>query len=409
MKRVTSIFLSLIILFGFTQFSSFAAEDSVINIDKELDVYYTAEDAMNRTNKKKVYKPGQYYVYKKDKYSMNISKDQGRPGGWINVEDLFTEEFDLSLAQTSSRLEIEYEMVELLRDRNVYSSLSEALAYKNPTKNYPMGLYYIYKRQDGAVNISPEKGKMGYWISENSLKFALTAPVYEELYFLRDRNVYSKPEDALSYKNSTKNYPAGLYYIYKRQDGAVNISSEKGKMGHWISERSLELALTPPVYEEVYFLRDRNVYSKLKDALAYKNSTDNYPVGVYYIYKRQDGAVNLSAERGKMGHWISERSLELALTPPDYGKVELLKNRNVYSSISEALSYKKPVKNYPEGSYYINRKENGAVNISPEKGKKGYWISEKSLEFAMIEPVYERIYFVRGSSTYYGVNSNVSD
>lgn len=45
-----------------------------------------------------------------------------------------------------------------------YNTADNALKGKNPTVTYPKGAYYVYKKYNGAVNITRKKGTAGAWV-----------------------------------------------------------------------------------------------------------------------------------------------------------------------------------------------------------------------------------------------------
>lgn len=51
---------------------------------KTTEGYSTAQDAKNRKNKKSTVSAGTYYVYKKASGMLNVTKQKGTPGSWIN-------------------------------------------------------------------------------------------------------------------------------------------------------------------------------------------------------------------------------------------------------------------------------------------------------------------------------------
>lgn len=45
---------------------------------------------------------------------------------------------------------------------------------------------------------------------------------------------YNNADNAIKGKNSTVTYPSGIYYVYKKHNGSVNISKTKGVPGAWV-------------------------------------------------------------------------------------------------------------------------------------------------------------------------------
>lgn len=54
-------------------------------------------------------------------------------------------------------------------------------------------------------------------------------------------NVYTNAKNALSNIDSVSKYGAGTYYIFKIQDGAINITRKQGQAGGWINPNDLNI------------------------------------------------------------------------------------------------------------------------------------------------------------------------
>lgn len=61
-----------------------AHKDDRYTMTKNTPGYYTAEDAKKGKNKKSTMLPGKYYIYKQASGMINITKQKGIPGSWID-------------------------------------------------------------------------------------------------------------------------------------------------------------------------------------------------------------------------------------------------------------------------------------------------------------------------------------
>ncbi|MFB9829838.1 DUF5776 domain-containing protein [Lederbergia wuyishanensis] len=64
--------------------------DQRYQVNKAVAGYYTAADAKTGENKKSTVKKGDYYVYKRYDGMINVTKQKGVPGSWINPNNNVT-------------------------------------------------------------------------------------------------------------------------------------------------------------------------------------------------------------------------------------------------------------------------------------------------------------------------------
>ena len=259
-------------------------EKKTVGLNSSISVYPSATDAMNRTNRSGVYESGEYFIYKSVNGSINITRTQGRPGGWVNLNHL--------TARSAEKITI-YQAV------GIYGNGTDATKRTNWLKNYAAGDYYIYRSTDGAKNITKVPGQPGGWANLDILAKAmvLRKPDFK---LTTSTRTYSNAADAIAGKNAVGTYRAGDYFVYKTYGKAINISKAYGKPGAWIVSNAITL------------LKNRNVYASAAEAVKYNNPSALYTKGVYYIYKETDKAVNISRTEGQPGGWISRSSLAYA-------------------------------------------------------------------------------------------------
>ena len=62
--------------------------------------------------------------------------------------------------------------------------------------------------------------------------------------------IYNSADDAKDKKNSQGNYFKGIYYVFNKVDGMINISKKIGVAGGWINPSDNKIIILPPSKEE---------------------------------------------------------------------------------------------------------------------------------------------------------------
>ena len=62
--------------------------------------------------------------------------------------------------------------------------------------------------------------------------------------------IYNSVDDAKDKKNSQGNYFKGIYYVFNKVDGMINISKKIGVAGGWINPSDNKIIILPPSKEE---------------------------------------------------------------------------------------------------------------------------------------------------------------
>lgn len=166
---------------------------------------------------------------------------------------------------------------------------------------------------------------------------------------------YTTAADAINKGEASKNYEAGVYYVYKVHDGMLNISTKKGSAGAWINpSQNDEANYTPEssqpnssvpqgttttstnvtttaqttkaqegtnntnytVGSEITVDKAIAVYGNAGDAKNQINSLKNYEPGQYFIYKEFEGMINISKTQGSPGAWVNPSVLGNTNTTP---------------------------------------------------------------------------------------------
>lgn len=160
MKYLKIFFVAVLLILGYYNINNFvyAAEKYILEVDTE--VYDTAEDALRNNNVKLLYPAGEYYIHKESQGMFNISKSSTKWGAWVNPNTINT-------GNTVNEKESETEIYGIQKKINTYRSSSDAEKSVDATAAYNEGNYYIYKQENGMLNITKEVGKEGDWINPN--------------------------------------------------------------------------------------------------------------------------------------------------------------------------------------------------------------------------------------------------
>lgn len=221
--------------------------NSTYKLNNSVRVYMDASSAQKRVNAKTTYNAGTYYVFRSYNGMLNISKTQGKAGGWINPADNKVVQQQNTVTKTSNS-----KNYVLNTSVKGFATAADAQKNINAKTTYSSGTYYIYKSFNGMLNISKQVGKAGVWINpSHNAKPVVQSPApkpvttpstnpsttssLEKYILVTDVKVYSSAQDAMNSKNSKSVYKAGNYYLYKNYNGMINISSVSGKAGGWIN------------------------------------------------------------------------------------------------------------------------------------------------------------------------------
>lgn len=105
----------------------------------EVPVYTSSTNALNKTNSKTTYKPGEYFVYNKSKGMINITKTETTPGGWINPEDNILKEEKSPVIEEKSPVKVEEIPPISGKSEDIIEEVIEENSYYETTeKNNPL-------------------------------------------------------------------------------------------------------------------------------------------------------------------------------------------------------------------------------------------------------------------------------
>ena len=283
-----------------------------------VKTYMSAGDAAKGVNPAGTYPAGSFYIYKTYSGMLNISRNQGVPGGWINPAD------NPAIAEPPVITEPPVTTgpkIAVVVSVKAYNTAANAAAGTNSTTTYSVGEYFIYKTYNGMVNISRTAGSPGAWINPADNVVKTEPPVITEPPVTTESKIavvvsvkaYNSAANAAAGTNSTAVYPIGEYFIYKTYNGMINISRTAGSPGGWINPADNVIKADPPVITEppavteetIRLVVDVDAYGTAADAAAGTNPTTVFSAGEYFIYEISNGMTNISETKGTKGSWIN--------------------------------------------------------------------------------------------------------
>lgn len=131
------------------------------NIAREIDGFYTAADAANHNSARTKVEPGDYFVFNTSQGMVNVTKVYGAPGSWINPADN-------SGGGTNSNNSDAGSTFNLGHATAGYTTAGNAANGSNSNSNVQPGLYAVFNRAQGMVNITRSAGVPGWWINPNA-------------------------------------------------------------------------------------------------------------------------------------------------------------------------------------------------------------------------------------------------
>lgn len=130
-----------------------------------------------------------------------------------------------------------------------YTNAADALAGKNAKSNVLKGSYKVFNTTNtGAINVTSDQTatKPGSWINPANNK--IPAPAVETYEALVPIDRYNSSANAIKQVSSLGKYNPGMYFVYKKVEGSINITSDKtGKVaGSWINPKQNVKPVAPP-------------------------------------------------------------------------------------------------------------------------------------------------------------------
>ena len=236
-------------------------------LNNSVQVYNKAENAKNRDKTVKTYPKGKYYIYKEVDGMINITKNEGKPGAWINPADNIKDiKFDKEaqkakpVEKPTVKKETKTEVLEYIVKEKLagYINSGNAKAEKNAVATLKPGKYHVYRRHNGMINLTKQVGVPGAWINPNTgkleavktevevnttvespdVKIENTNFVKSGKYLLvKEINGYMNSDNAISGKNPVRKVEKGEYYIYKIFKNMINISKKENSPGIWVNPK----------------------------------------------------------------------------------------------------------------------------------------------------------------------------
>ncbi|MGX7072115.1 hypothetical protein [Helcococcus kunzii] len=270
----------------------------------------------------------------------------------------------------------------------VYKEAQEAKNRAKTNKTLPKGMYHIYKKHDGMLNITKVEGEAGGWINpvDNiSLSKSTDKQDDSNLYVLENAvQAFMDSDDAKSGKNPITVYESGEYYVYKSYNGMLNITKVEGQAGGWINPSKNIVSSDLETQDKFILSKDTKGYMDSFDAKDEKNSIMNVSKGNYFIYKKYNGMLNITKDESIAGVWINPNNLnnriENSTKLTNDNKREILTYRlktdtKGYVNSIDAKEKVNSIRNVEKGNYYIFKSYNSMLNITKEAYEAGIWIN----------------------------------
>lgn len=145
----------------------------------------------------------------------------------------------------------------IITDISGYVTSTDAKKRANKKTTVKAGTYYIYKKYAEMLNVTKKEGVAGSWINpqdnkanEKPVKTEPKSEIKDETYALIvDVNGYVNSIDAKNNVNVKTKVKKGAYYVFKKANGMINVSTKKGVAGTWINPNDNKIKETPkPAY-----------------------------------------------------------------------------------------------------------------------------------------------------------------
>ncbi|MFL8968786.1 hypothetical protein ACKA04_01820 [Helcococcus kunzii] len=270
----------------------------------------------------------------------------------------------------------------------VYKEAQEAKNRAKTNKTLPKGMYHIYKKHDGMLNITKVEGEAGGWINpvDNISLSKSTDKQDDSNWYVLENAVqaFMDSDDAKSGKNPITVYESGEYYVYKSYNGMLNITKVEGQAGGWINPSKNIVSSDLETQDKFILSKDTKGYMDSFDAKDEKNSIMNVSKGNYFIYKKYNGMLNITKDEAIAGVWINPNNLnnriENSPKPTNDNKREILTYRlktdtKGYVNSIDAKEKVNSIRNVEKGNYYIFKSYNSMLNITKEAYEAGIWIN----------------------------------
>lgn len=119
-----------------------------------------------------------------------------------------------------------------------YVTAQTAASRLHSNSTVPPGVYRIFNKASGMINITTQPGRPGWWINPGDNVIAGTAPPkaaqYEVHYAVPG---YMTATEAATHKDAVVTVSPAQYYVFNTAEGMFNVTRIKDKPGAWINPR----------------------------------------------------------------------------------------------------------------------------------------------------------------------------
>lgn len=154
----------------------------------------------------------------------------------------------------------------IISEIQAYKLTADALSGKDPVMVLPSGTYYIHKVINGCYNVSTDPQTPGLWI-DPTVNIGRIAPppidipepqvspdpieqpwkAGDSIKLQLNLAGYKSSADAVTKTKPSGKVTAGEYFVFKIDNGMVNVSTSATKSGTWINPTENTLPVQPPI------------------------------------------------------------------------------------------------------------------------------------------------------------------
>lgn len=337
-------------------------------LNESVAGYYDSYSAKDQIDTPFIVEKGEYHVFSRYNGMINITKDEGEPGYWINPtgikqevkfeenSNVYIQTKDLVLKPLLVELDEERNVTKLTLDKEIkseinlendtegYLSASEAKEQNNPINIVYKGKYFVYKALEGMLNVSKSTNSPGAWINPSAGKLVEVVSVLEDKKVLASSDQDSTPLSEI--EETAESQQDNETLLQETDTVEIVDDSEKETENTDVQNADVQNA-DVGVSEDV---PTNEISSEAQNIESEKESN---------LENSENSLFKVDAE-------VKEFTIGQ--------EYELKEATQGYQRSSDALIGENPVETLEPGKYVIRKAENGLLNITKELGLPGYWI-----------------------------------
>lgn len=272
---------------------------NLYNLTKNTLGYYNSYNAKNNINSVMDVQKGSYYIYSSHNGMINITKDPKSPGVWINPE---SEVLNNNVVNTSSNIEDE--------NQSVNTVVEEKVFIQKPDKN----IINIDFNQDNNKVILTEESYQetventdNVVISSEKIKISNDLESENENESVEEANKDTKNELVEDTDKYTENelVEETIQETERESIEETSNENEKESVVERNSEKNDEDYIETDEIAKIDIKSTKKAYLRLTDAIEERNAISELSSGEYFVYKSENGYLNISKTANEAGMWIN--------------------------------------------------------------------------------------------------------